>query len=326
MKYPPRPQRPKAPQAPVAPPFSAAGRAPVPAVPPASGADPGEASSPRAPWKTRERAGTGGPREDRPRGPASFDDPPRAAPRGSTDLILGLRAGLAVFARRSHDIAKITYSEAIAPEIANLLRFAENHGIPSLALREDELTKMTGTKLHEGLAIAAKARVWHSPADLGPRLVREKRLALAFDRVRNPYNVGAALRSAAFFGVDAALLGPVTHPGVDAMTIRVAEGGVESLLLSRTTDLAESLSRFRAAGVRVIGADGASPTSALGYPFAAPMVLVLGHEREGLSERVRAQCDAVVAIPGTGAVESLNVAVAAGVLIAEMTRGRWARR
>jgi tRNA G18 (ribose-2'-O)-methylase SpoU len=51
-------------------------------------------------------------------------------------------------------------------------------------------------------------------------------------------------------------------------------------------------------------------------------VLIVGHEREGMSERVRAQCDAIVAIPGTGAVESLNVAVAAGVLIAEITRGR----
>lgn len=326
MKYPPKPQRPKAPQAPVAPPFSAAGRASSPASSPTPGSERVEARSSRGPTRPRDRANPPGPGDERPRGPASGGEPPRAAPRGATDLILGLRAGLAVFERRSHDIAKITYAEAVAPEIANLLRFAANHGIPTLALREDELTKMTGTKLHEGLAVAAKARVWLSPAELGPRLVRERRLALAFDRVRNPYNVGAALRSAAFFGLDAALLGPVTHPGVDAMTLRVAEGGAESLLLSRTTDLAETLSRFRAAGVRVIGADGASPTSAIGYPFAAPTVLVLGHEREGLSDRVRAQCDAVVAIPGTGAVESLNVAVAAGVLIAEMTRGRWARR
>ena len=54
----------------------------------------------------------------------------------------------------------------------------------------------------------------------------------------------------------------------------------------------------------------------------APAVLVMGHEREGISDRVRAQCDAVVAIPGSGAVESLNVAVAAGVMISELVRSK----
>jgi tRNA G18 (ribose-2'-O)-methylase SpoU len=70
----------------------------------------------------------------------------------------------------------------------------------------------------------------------------------------------------------------------------------------------------------VFGADGHADASAIGFPFARPAVLVLGHEREGLGERVRAQCEALVAIPGSGAVESLNVAVAAGVLIAELVR------
>ena len=147
--------------------------------------------------------------------------------------------------------------------------------------------------------------------------------AVALDRVRNPYNIGAILRSAAFFGVDVALLGaPAPHPALPADAVRVAEGGVEHLALSRTTDLADTLQRLRAKGVRVVGADGASRVSVVGYAFARPTVLVLGHEREGLSERVRTQCDAVVAIPGTGAVESLNVAVAAGVMIAELVRSR----
>jgi tRNA G18 (ribose-2'-O)-methylase SpoU len=100
----------------------------------------------------------------------------------------------------------------------------------------------------------------------------------------------------------------------------VAEGGAEHLCLSRTTDLADTLRRLRARGVKVIGADGAAEASALGFAFSRPAVLVFGHEREGMGPRVRAQCDAVVAIRGTGAVESLNVAVAAGVMIAELTR------
>ena len=145
--------------------------------------------------------------------------------------------------------------------------------------------------------------------------------AIALDRVRNPYNIGAILRSAAFFGVDAALLGaPAPHPALAPDAVRVAEGGAENLVLTRTTDLADTLARLRARGVRVVGADGAAPTRAVGFAFARPSILVLGHEREGMSDRVRAQCDAIVSIPGTGAVESLNVAVAAGVLIAELMR------
>jgi tRNA G18 (ribose-2'-O)-methylase SpoU len=67
-------------------------------------------------------------------------------------------------------------------------------------------------------------------------------------------------------------------------------------------------------------ADGQADHAALGFAWKRPTLLVLGNEREGMSDRVRAECSAIVAIRGTGAVESLNVAVAAGVLIAELTR------
>ena len=154
-------------------------------------------------------------------------------------------------------------------------------------------------------------------------LVDRKGVAIALDRVRNPYNVGAILRSAAFFGLDAVLLGtPAPDPGLAPMAVRVAEGGAENVALARTTDLADTLSRLRARGVAIVGADGRADRSAIGFPFKRPAMLVMGNEREGLGDRVRAQCDAIVSIPGTGAVESLNVAVATGVLIAEMVRGR----
>jgi len=146
---------------------------------------------------------------------------------------------------------------------------------------------------------------------------------MALDRVRNPYNVGAILRSAAFFGVAGVLLGaPAPHPGLATTAVRVAEGGVERLAMARTTDLAQTLAAMRARGIHVFGADGHAPTSALGFAFARPALLVVGHEREGLGDRIRAQCDALVAIPGGGGVDSLNVAVATGVLLAELTRRR----
>lgn len=249
-----------------------------------------------------------------------------ASPESSTqdaEPTYGVRAALAVIARRPGDVLRIAYARPARHQGESLARWAKPRGVECREVDEPALEALAGATHHEGLCVLARARRWGAPGELAEVLVRDRGVAVALDRVRNPYNVGAILRSAAFLGVDAALLGaPAPHPGIAPDAVRVAEGGVEQLLLSRTTDLADTLARLRDRGVRIVGADGASPVRALGYRFARPTMLVLGNEREGLGERVRACCDAVVAIPGSGAVESLNVAVAAGVLIAELVRDR----
>ncbi len=235
----------------------------------------------------------------------------------------GLRAGLAVFARRREDIARVDYDADARAELGVLLRWCASRKVPCESAAPHRLERLAASSHHEGLCVTARPRKWTPAAALGDLLAQKRGVAVALDRVRNPYNIGAILRSAAFFGVDAALLGaPAPHPALPPDAVRVAEGGVEHLACARTTDLAAALMRLRAKGVRVVGADGAARESVIGHAFARPTVLVLGHEREGMSERVRAQCDAVVAIPGSGAVESLNVAVAAGVMIAELIRAK----
>jgi TrmH RNA methyltransferase len=268
------------------------------------------------------------PRPPRPRSPRPSSAPPRPppAPTGAiapTEKVFGLRAGLATFAVRRDDITAVTFAAELRPQLGELLRWAAARRLPCVEASPEGLTRAAESPQHEGLCVTTRPRRWLPAAALADLLAQGRGVGVALDRVRNPYNIGAILRTAAFFGVDAALLGaPAPHPALPADAVRVAEGGVEHLALSRTTDLAETLHRLRGRGVRVIGADGGSPTRAVGFAFARPCVLVLGHEREGLSERVRAQCDAVVSIAGSGAVESLNVAVAAGVLIGEMLRPR----
>jgi TrmH RNA methyltransferase len=240
-----------------------------------------------------------------------------------TEAVYGLRAGLAVIARRPDDVVRVAYGRGLEHDAAEIARWAASRRVPCAELLDAEIERAAGSTHHEGLCVVTRPRRWAAPRDLAQELVRARGAAIALDRVRNPYNIGAVLRSAAFFGLTGALLGaPAPHPALAPDAVRVAEGGAEHLLLSRTTDLADTLGRLRAEGVRVVGTDGASRTSALGFAFERPLVIVLGHEREGLGPRVRAQCDAVVAIPGTSAVESLNVAVAAGVLMAEIRRGR----
>lgn len=265
----------------------------------------------------REHRGKPAPAARLPREPAGAPLP------SDLEITYGLRAGIALATARPGDVLRIAYSREVERELGPVLRAAEAGGVRAVVKTDAELARLCGSTHHEGLCVAARPRAWIPAAKLADRLVAKGGAAIALDRVRNPYNVGAILRGAAFFGVDAAILGaPAPHPALAPDAIRVAEGGVEHLALSRTTDLAETLGRLRARGVHVYGADGASKHSAIGFAYARPAILVVGHEREGMSPRVRAQCDHIVAIPGSGAVESLNVAVATGVLASELLRAR----
>lgn len=262
--------------------------------------------------RTRERR-----EEVRP--PASAKDP--------GEIVFGFRAAMAVFDVRPKDITRVGFAHERRREVAAITSWAATQRIPCDEMSEEELARAAGSTHHEGLVVRAAPRKWASMGDFADAMIlaaaRGRGFAVALDRVRNPYNVGAILRTAAFFGLDGALLGAIApHPALAPDAVRVAEGGAEHLRLARTTDLADTLVRLRGRGLRVIGGESDAKASLFGYPFAAPTVLVLGHEREGLSSAVRAACDAVVTIPGTGKIESLNVGVAASLCIAEMARTR----
>lgn len=256
----------------------------------------------------------GGPRESHPR-----------ETREDVERIFGHRAGLAVLATRPDDVLRVACVRELSEEVNRVFgKHASKVGVGTLT--DPEIERLASSKQHEGLVLEARARKWVAPKDLADVLTQSRGVAIALDRVRNPYNIGAVLRSAAFFGVDAAILGaPAPHPGLDANAIRVAEGGVEHLVMSRTTDLADTLTRLRARGVQIIAADGHADADAFEFTFKPPAVLVMGNEREGVGPRIRSQCDAIVAIRGTGAVESLNVAVAAGVLVARLAASKGKR-
>jgi len=241
--------------------------------------------------------------------------------REPVEVVHGLRAGLAVLARRPQDVVRVAFARSVRHELSSPLR-AKLRPIALDEVADAELDRIADSRQHEGLCVVTRPRRWAPTSELGDALLRTRGVAVALERVRNPYNVGAVLRSAAFFGLDAALLGaPAPHPGLAPLAVRVAEGGAEVLVLARTTDLADTLARLRSRGVSVVGTDGHARNEALGFSYARPLVLVVGNEREGLADRVRTQCDAMVCVRGGGAVESLNVAVAAGVVIAEATRG-----
>lgn len=247
----------------------------------------------------------------------------RPAPRETPlETLYGLRAVRAVWVRRPSAIVKLGYAPASSRELEDLLAWARAANVPAKPLDDRELAAATGTQNHEGLIAEVRERPWAAIGAFADALVDQHGVALALDRVRNPYNVGAIVRSAAFFGLTGVLLGaPSPHPALAPDAVRVAEGGAEDLLLSRTTDLAPSLARLRARGIHVFGAESDGKESVHTFAFPRPCVVVVGHEREGLSERVRTTCERLVTVPGGGLVGSLNVAVTSGIFAAALAKG-----
>ena len=243
------------------------------------------------------------------------------------DLIYGFRASEAVLSKRGQSVHEVLVDfsqfEPAWRHSFDVLRRTLSAHVRITETPSASLQRLTESTNHEGIAVRAAARSWVPAKDLKRLLVEGQLTAIALDRVRNPYNIGAILRSAAFFGVDVVILGaPAPHPALPPDAVRVAEGGAEHVRLARTTDLAETLAQLRSVGVRVLGAENDGAVDAFAFRFPQPSVLVFGHEREGLSDRVKANCDQMVAIRGTGAIQSLNVAIAASVLIGELTRTR----
>jgi 23S rRNA (guanosine2251-2'-O)-methyltransferase len=146
------------------------------------------------------------------------------------------------------------------------------------------------------------------------------RLVVALDQISDPQNLGSMLRSAAFFGADAILLLKNRSAELTPKVSRIAVGGAEFLDVFRVTNLARSLDILREYGYWVYGLDERGERTLRETDFAAQSVLVVGAEGQGLRQRTRTKCDALVRIPGGGeGIESLNAAVATAVALAELT-------
>ncbi|MEI8257135.1 MAG: RNA methyltransferase [Deltaproteobacteria bacterium] len=235
---------------------------------------------------------------------------------------MGLNAALAVAATRPDDIVSIAYTRAVRGSIADLLRKAAARRVPYNEVGDDDLARTADSTHHEGICLLVRPRATLDLAALTTRLTaRTSRGALALDRVGNPHNLGAIVRSAAYFGIDAVIFAAEDgHSPLTPAAVRVAEGGAEHVAIAVVPDLASALSALRARGVSVVGADAKATATLSARPPKPPCVVVMGSEHAGLSPAVRAACDRLVAIPGRGALDSLNVSVAAGVLIAELAR------
>ncbi len=235
----------------------------------------------------------------------------------------------AVKAIERHDSAKIRrlyFTPERAPQFGALCRaIAERRGIYNQVEDPAELERLCGSVHHQGVvAMIPYPEIPPLTAMEAEKWAEKKELVLLLDRIGNANNFGAIARSAAFFGVTnfAVYSGGQPLP-VTTSSYRTAQGGMEYISLFRVSSPVRFLSDMDGKMFR-LGTDvrGSCPLSHIHgrLPPGRGTVLVLGNEETGISAEIRRCCDCLAGIPGTGAVESLNVAQAAAVFLYELTK------
>jgi TrmH RNA methyltransferase len=227
--------------------------------------------------------------------------------------VYGLSAALAAFAQRPDHVMSIAHTPEARHDIADMLREAAKRRIAYREVDGDALAQMADSVHHEGVCLLVRPLPELELSELADR-VGDEGLLIALDEVQNPHNLGAVLRSAAYFGARGMLVS--ADKKLTAAARRVAEGGAEHVPVVSVPAMPAALKAFVDHDFAVIGADTRAKVKLPALKWPKRSVLVLGHEREGLSKPVRAVCTMLVRIEGTEAVDSLNVSVAAGVLLA----------
>ncbi len=239
--------------------------------------------------------------------------------------LCGLAAVQARFARDPGSIQRLFFDQAHGLRVGALCKALALAKKVYRQVESAELEKIAGSIHHGGVVAVVIPAALRTPtaADLAAWAQRGEAV-LVLDRVGNAHNLGAIARTAAFFGVPRIVIpdhAAAARPTEAAH--RVAEGGLESVEVWQVKDLVALVRALAAAGYEVVGAatrGGRPEATAAGT--RKPVALVLGNEEQGISPAVAAACTRFVTIPGSGNVESLNVSVAAAVLLWELVARR----
>ncbi|MCD6363838.1 MAG: 23S rRNA (guanosine(2251)-2'-O)-methyltransferase RlmB [Synergistetes bacterium] len=197
-----------------------------------------------------------------------------------------------------------------------LEKWLKEKGIPVQKVPPSKINVLCGNAKHQGvLAIVSPVR-YASLDEISP----SESIVVALDGVEDPRNLGAILRTAEAVGVKSVILPSRRSAGITPAVVKTSSGAVARLRVVRVNSMVSSLLRLKDIGFWIIGADleGGQRYDETDYP--SPSVLVLGREGKGLHRSTRKLCDMRVYIPMYGKVQSLNVSVAAGIILYEMVK------
>ncbi len=232
----------------------------------------------------------------------------------------GVNACLALFRHRPEALRKLWLLESRIPALKQVLAWCAAQRLGYTIVESGDLERLSGSQHHEGVVFGAMPAQEQTLSDWLRALAPGPQLALWLDGVGNPHNLGAILRSAAHFGSAGLLMPKFSTLALSGAAARVAEGGAEAVPLVRLGRTDNALAQLQSAGF-VLAATvvrGGEPLHGARLP--SRLVLVMGAEQTGVDPALAQASRLRLSIPGTGAVDSLNVAAATAVLLSEWRR------
>ena len=238
--------------------------------------------------------------------------------------LYGIHTVRVMLERHAARVLMVRIAEQRADARVRLIEeLARRHHRPVERLDMRSLTQLLGDVAHQGVAAdITPLPPWTEDELLAALAGAAAPLFLALDGVQDPHNLGACLRTADACGALAVIVPRDRAAQLTPAVRKVATGAAESTAVVAVTNLVRTLKLLKQAGLWVIGADAAAETPVRQVDLSGPRVLVLGGEGAGLRRLTRENCDFMVRLPQLGVVESLNVSVAAGMLLYEAVRQR----
>ena len=248
------------------------------------------------------------------------------------EKVYGLHAVRALLTRHGARIGNVTIVEGRSePRVAELQLLAQKAGKTVKRASPAVFKQLFGEAVHQGVfAEVQPLPPWREDelvAGITAQLESKVQpLVLVLDGVQDPHNLGACLRTADACGALAVVIPKDRAVQMTATVRKVAAGAAETTPLAIVTNLARTLRLLKEAGLWIVGADAEAPKLAQEADLAGPVAIVMGAEGAGLRQLTRDTCDFLVRLPQHGAVESLNVSVATGMLLYESVRQRSGRK
>jgi 23S rRNA (guanosine2251-2'-O)-methyltransferase len=214
--------------------------------------------------------------------------------------------------------------------VEEIVRLARKQDIPVRFEDRGQLDRLANSKDHQGVVALAAARAAATLEDILAAANQgaghgSKGLIVLLDGVEDPHNLGAIIRTALAAGAHGVVIPERRAAGLTDTVARASAGAIAHLPVAKVTNLAQTMEELKEAGYWLIGLDERAEKSYTEADYTSPVGIVLGGEGQGLHDLTRKRCDFVVSLPTTGPVKSLNVSVAAGVVLFEALRQRRAK-
>jgi len=210
--------------------------------------------------------------------------------------------------------------------LQRLIQECRQTSIPVRFLPRIELDRMAGSGSHQGVVAITSSKQYSDLDDVIAAKRGEYSLVVVLDGVEDPHNLGAILRTADAAAADGAVIPERRAAGITGTVAKSSSGASEHLPVAKVTNIARSLEDLKAKGLWIVGLDERGKQRYDEVDYKMDCAVVLGAEGKGLHDLVARKCDFLVSIPMLGKVPSLNVSVAAGVVLYEVVRQRRARQ